>query len=113
MGVTDFPADDIQLSNFLSGDHFSQLAIPAYQRGYSWTQDQLDDFWSDLKDVKDDPDDEQYFFGTLVCINNGSSSGLHKFQLVDGQQRMATCLIFLSVIRDIFLKLKSESSKIL
>jgi uncharacterized protein with ParB-like and HNH nuclease domain len=110
MGGTDYPVDDQGLHTFFSGDKPSHLAVPHYQRGYSWQQEHIDDFWGDLMEVKADPS-EEYFFGSIVAIKDKTASGLLKYQLVDGQQRMATCAVLLTVIRDIYLKIGSALVK--
>jgi len=110
MGSTEFPVDDQGLYIFFNGDKPSHLVIPHYQRGYSWELKHLDDFWGDLDAVRSDPSNE-YFFGTIVGIKDKDTTGLLKYQLVDGQQRMATCAILLVVIRDLYMKISSAIVK--
>ena len=38
----------IKLGSFLGNE---KLFIPEYQRGYSWEETQLDDFWIDLIEI--------------------------------------------------------------
>ncbi|WP_434637561.1 DUF262 domain-containing HNH endonuclease family protein [Sulfurimonas sp. NW7] len=72
-----------------------QYIIPEYQREYDWTEDNLNEFISDINDSQED----NYFIGHMVC--EGNYNGL-KFRVIDGQQRITTITIMLSVIRDIF-----------
>ena len=75
----------------------SKYEIPRFQREYSWTDEQIGEFWKDLTDNFNSPKNEPYFFGTLVLI---TTDELEKYKVVDGQQRLATSITFLSVIRD-------------
>ncbi|MDD3054147.1 MAG: DUF262 domain-containing HNH endonuclease family protein [Endomicrobiaceae bacterium] len=75
--------------------------IPKYQRNYSWKKEEIDDFWEDLNDEKNN---ESNFLGVMVL--NKKEDG--KFEVIDGQQRLITITIFLAVIRDLFQKLNEE-----
>lgn len=72
-----------------------QFIIPDYQREYDWNDDNLDEFIDDLNDTEE----ENYFIGHMVCEGDFNSS---KFKVIDGQQRITTITIMLSVLRDIF-----------
>ena len=72
-----------------------QFIIPEYQREYDWTDENLDEFLGDIKDTEE----ENYFIGHMVCEGNFNGS---KFKVIDGQQRITTITIMLSVLRDIF-----------
>ena len=68
--------------------------VPAYQRDYSWTEEQWEDLWTDIEDLSARPDDTHYM-GALVV--EGKSD--RQFAVIDGQQRLATLSLFvLSVI---------------
>ncbi len=68
--------------------------VPAYQRDYSWTEEQWEDLWSDLTDLADRPD-ETHYMGALVV--EGLSD--REFAVIDGEQRIATLsLLVLAVI---------------
>lgn len=98
--------------------------IPGYQRGYSWEEKHLVQLWNDLKNIGYPfPIDSNHFTGTLT-LNNFSENDLEKlakenhgytlqnkkvlindveyspFHLVDGQQRMTTLLILVSILID-------------
>lgn len=80
--------------------------IPLYQRPYSWTKDHWENLFEDLVLL----DDEKiHFLGSIVVVPEGSHRlGINFFQVVDGQQRLATLLIWLAAIRDLA-KEKGES----
>jgi len=72
-----------------------QFIIPEYQREYDWTDENLNEFIQDINAN----DEKNYFIGHMVC--EGDYNGT-KFKVIDGQQRITTITIMLSVIRDIF-----------
>jgi hypothetical protein len=68
--------------------------VPAYQRDYSWTEEQWEDLWTDIEDLAARPEDTHYM-GALVV--EGRSD--REFAVIDGQQRLATLsLLVLAVI---------------
>ena len=78
--------------------------VPDYQREYSWKSDaEVDDFWRDLEDVVED-NRESHFFGQVVIHEDKDK----KKYIIDGQQRTATSVIFLAVLRDWFNKIYQE-----
>ena len=62
--------------------------VPAFQRDYSWEQEQWEDLWNDIDELVPLPDGRHYM-GALVV----ESTSDRDFQIVDGQQRMATLSI--------------------
>ena len=77
-------------------DH--QLAVPIYQRPYAWEDKNIFDLFSDIHNAISSNEDE-YFLGTIVLSEKENSSEL---EIVDGQQRITSIVIFLSSIRDYF-----------
>lgn len=72
-------------------------SVPTYQREFSWTADELEDFWLDLKNTVEEHR-ESHFLGQIVIHQESDASPCF---LIDGQQRATTSVIFLAVIRDI------------
>ena len=66
--------------------------IPRFQRPYSWTRENIQDFWDDV--IRDNPPD--YFIGSMVVFKDGNQ----RFGVVDGQQRLTTIMILLAVLRN-------------
>ncbi len=62
--------------------------VPAFQRDYSWEQEQWEDLWNDIDELVVQPEGRHYM-GALVV----ESTSDRDFQIVDGQQRMATLSI--------------------
>ncbi|MCH4607606.1 DUF262 domain-containing protein [Helicobacter pylori] len=71
--------------------------IPSYQRGYAWQKEQLQDFWNDLEHVSKLGDKFHYMHSlTLRELENEFESSA--FEIIDGQQRLATSLILLGLL---------------
>lgn len=71
-------------------DHSSNLKTPAFQRTFAWARQQVDEFWTDLKRALDAQPTDEYFLGLIVLDTTD--------QIQDGQQRLATTLLFASEI---------------
>ncbi len=72
-----------------------KFRIPIYQRPYSWGIDQVEDFWNDLVS-----DTEEYFLGSII-LNYEFKSETSYIDIVDGQQRILTIMLFLAALRDV------------
>ncbi|WP_120838863.1 DUF262 domain-containing protein [Helicobacter pylori] len=71
--------------------------IPSYQRGYAWQIRQLKDFWNDLEHVSKLGDKFHYMHSlTLRELENDFENSA--FEIIDGQQRLATSLILLGLL---------------
>lgn len=86
--------------------------IPDYQRGYSWSNQQLEEFWSDLTSLL--PFQEHYTgmislkkLESTSIINSTDKwneekwlvgSGYTVYEIVDGQQRLTTLIILINEI---------------
>ncbi|WP_367706126.1 DUF262 domain-containing protein [Helicobacter pylori] len=74
--------------------------IPSYQRGYAWQDRQLKDFWNDLEHVSKLGDKFHYMHSlTLRESENELEDSI--FEIIDGQQRLATSLILLGLLAKI------------
>ncbi|WP_187836322.1 DUF262 domain-containing protein [Helicobacter pylori] len=71
--------------------------IPSYQRGYAWQERQLKDFWNDLEHVSKLGNKFHYMHSlTLRGLENEFEDSA--FEIIDGQQRLATSLILLGLL---------------
>ena len=72
--------------------------IPYYQRSYSWDEEQVTDLIDDIELINNN----DHYIGTLYIKEVGKISGLAKkfikYEIVDGQQRLTTLIIFLDLI---------------
>jgi uncharacterized protein with ParB-like and HNH nuclease domain len=71
----------------------NKFMIPDYQRAYSWENDQYSDFFNDL--YEQTKGDNLYFLGNILVEDNKNSQ---KMEIIDGQQRITTILIFMRAI---------------
>jgi uncharacterized protein with ParB-like and HNH nuclease domain len=82
-------------------DEFA-FAIPTYQRPYAWEKEQaealLDDVLGSLEEALKNEDPITYFLGSIVLIKR---PGAPEAKVVDGQQRLTTLTILLSVLRNL------------
>ena len=59
--------------------------VPSFQRDYAWEEEQWEDLWNDIIELRDAPGSFHYM-GALVV----EASSDRQFQIIDGQQRVAT-----------------------
>lgn len=85
--------------------------IPDFQRGYSWGETQLEDFWEDIVNLKND---RVHYTGMLTVepVTREEISNIEKWQddlwlfergfksyyVIDGQQRLTTAIILINEI---------------
>lgn len=84
----------------LLGENFNQLVIPRFQRDFSWEEDHISEFLHDLIsniNCNDSNKESPYFFGTILIVGDMNNSN-KSLEIVDGQQRLTTATILLSVI---------------
>lgn len=71
------------------------LKVPEFQRSYAWTEDEVSQLWDDVIEAIQNHRSE-YFIGPIVIKNDGGV-----LEVIDGQQRLTTTLIIISIIRRI------------
>lgn len=81
------------LEKILSGLE-TKYCVPDYQRDYSWSVSEVETLWLDI--TTSYKQNSEYFMGTIVLKKDTFSSDV--FDIVDGQQRLATFSILFSVI---------------
>jgi hypothetical protein len=88
-----------------------RIVVSDYQRDFSWTESEADVFYRDLIAFSErypdrNIDTQEYFLGSMVLVTGGPNH-----LLLDGQQRLATATILLSVIRN-YLKRYDQNASI-
>lgn len=78
-------------------DNNAVYKVPDYQRRYSWQKEQLEALWDDLFESYENKD-KCYFLGSIVVVKNKNNY----FELIDGQQRLTTLMIMISVLYKTF-----------
>lgn len=96
-------ATETTLKELLEGT--KQYQVPLYQRTYSWVKEQHARLWSDLvalAEERRDNRDATHFLGSVVLAPSPANgpTGVHRYLVVDGQQRLTTLSILLAAIRD-------------
>ena len=91
-------AGEIVFQKLLDGK--IQYVVPLYQRTYSWDQRQWEQLWDDVLEVYGLAQPRNHFIGSIVTQQIPMSpESVVRYTLIDGQQRMTTLLILLSVIQ--------------
>ena len=78
--------------------------VPEYQRPYVWGKDQIAELLQDLSDAMNRDENAQYFLGSMVLQKKTSEKNNTKYveyDVLDGQQRLTTLFLLISVIRDL------------
>ena len=79
-------SENYVVENLINGNNFFE--IPEYQRAYSWEESQWAQFIDDLKNVQ-----EKYYLGHFLF-----EEGADRLLVIDGQQRLTTCMIFFRAV---------------
>ena len=73
------------------------LRIPYFQRAYVWKEDNWERFISDMLDLLET--NENYFLGSVILKKAGENElGYEQYDVVDGQQRLTTLVIFSKIL---------------
>lgn len=74
-----------------------RLRVDTHQREYAWEEDNVIELFQDFADVMaSGVPGAEHFLGSIVVTQDEAK----RPKIVDGQQRLATCLIFIAAIRD-------------
>ena len=87
------------------GDILSRyyIEVPEYQRGYSWEQQELIEFWDDLNEIL--IREKSHYFGLIVAQSNAEAipcqdgAARQGLIVIDGQQRLTTSVLFIKAIQ--------------
>lgn len=85
----------LNIKTLFSGDKYT---IPIYQRNYAWQEDQVTQLIQDIWDFAKKNKGSNYYIGTLVVFKRKTEEG-HLYETIDGQQRLTTLNILLSVLK--------------
>lgn len=81
-----------------------QFLIPVYQRYYSWDIEQCKRLWNDIVEMQK-KGKAGHFVGSIVNIaEQAMPTGVQKYMIIDGQQRMTTLSLLLLALRDYAIK---------
>lgn len=92
-------AKETKLQDIIEGT--KQYIIPLFQRTYSWTAKEWDILWKDLVELSEMDNPRTHFIGSIVNMPTVSvPEGVAKYLLIDGQQRITTIFILLTLLRN-------------
>ncbi|WP_304037141.1 DUF262 domain-containing protein [Mesonia mobilis] len=80
--------------------------IPSYQRGYRWTERQVEDLLNDINDFVPEENQQYCLQPIVVCQNNGV------FNVIDGQQRLTTIFLILKHLEENNIEINYETRDI-
>lgn len=87
-----------------------QFLIPNYQRFYSWDTEQCKRLWNDIVDMQK-KGKVGHFVGSIVNIaEQAMPTGVQKYMIIDGQQRMTTLTLLLLALRDYVIKTPEDTT---
>ena len=101
--------DKIENIKSLFGKNNIYFKVPLYQRAYSWQEEQLAQFVEDLSESKRCGYHLGHFLFEPMLRENGEMDDMGKVvYVIDGQQRLTTCVIFFSALVSVLKNRKAE-----
>ena len=100
-----FPIDSkvLGLREVIKVNEKERYSIPIYQRPYSWEEKNIKDFlgsifdaFKEVNEIKSETNAKPVFFGTIQLDLNKDDNTL---DIVDGQQRLTTFMLFLDLLQ--------------
>ena len=89
INATEKPLEKVFTSDY-------RLAVPSFQRAYTWQAQNVLQLVEDVADAAATPD-VPYFLGSLILVHESGS----RYQVIDGQQRLVSLSIVIAVLRDL------------
>jgi len=82
--------------------------IPSYQRGYKWTNKEVEDLLNDIDEFKpkqiDDSDDKTWYCLQPIVVKKKGGD----FEVIDGQQRLTTIYLILNYLNQDFVEARRD-----
>lgn len=95
-------------------DQKQTFSVPKYQRGYAWDEEAVDDFVGDLTqslEARLAGADRNHFFGGVVTVRQQVvGSTRENYEVIDGQQRLASFVLLAGCLIQFIQQLLSELS---
>lgn len=108
---------ELTIKNLFKTD--DKYLIPIYQRNYAWEKPQIEQLVEDIWDYafskigKEQDEPTPYFIGNLIVFNRLQVNGDYIYETIDGQQRLTTLTILMSVLSQEFSQQKLSEVPIL
>lgn len=89
--------------------------IPKYQRAYAWDAESVSDFIKDLKkcfEKRKSDSPVNHFFGGILSVKHSvpGTVNQHKYEIIDGQQRIATFTLLVSCLVNSYKELQADAN---
>jgi Protein of unknown function DUF262/Protein of unknown function (DUF1524) len=89
--------------------------IPKYQRAYAWDAESVSDFIKDLKKCFEKRKSNlpvNHFFGGILSVKHSvpGTVNQHRYEIIDGQQRIATFTLLVSCLVKSYKELQTEAN---
>lgn len=97
-----FDAKPLQIKQLFTKHIFT---IPRNQRRYVWNKDNWTELYEDLKFIIDNKKGEDmpgHFLGSFVLQKKGEHNDIVYYEIIDGQQRSITIVLFFAAIMQVF-----------
>ena len=79
-----------------------QYLVPLFQRSYAWGLKEWKTLWQDVRLLPDLDESRQHYIGAVVMYPTAATpTGVNKYAIIDGQQRLTTLFIVLVALRDV------------
>lgn len=82
-----------------------QFLVPSYQRRYAWGYNQYLALFQDIARLKDN---DGHLFGMIILHTSFHTGGINQPEIVDGQQRLTTLVLFLKAFEMIYREINKE-----
>lgn len=93
-------ADTIKFFEFLEQKK-TIFNIPVYQRNYEWSSEQCVQLFNDVEKIIQDDFSAKHFLGTIVYVDERGPKLSKYFNIIDGQQRITSFMLFMKAIADL------------
>ena len=95
----------VSIGNILRNDReeWFKFYIPAYQRGYRWSSEQVEQLIDDLEEfqVKKNGNPKAFYCLQPLVVKPITLDDIKYFEVIDGQQRLTTVLLIMQALRQI------------
>ncbi|MGZ6553178.1 MAG: DUF262 domain-containing protein, partial [Bacteroidia bacterium] len=97
MGQLLYTVEEV-FKNYLSLNGKNKFNIPEYQRGYKWSENQVKQLLTDIKEFDSNGEEDLFYCLQNITLVANVDNNEPVFNIVDGQQRLTTLCLLLSYL---------------